>query len=1002
MGNRNKVLWLRYGFAVLSIVVASGLRLLLDPILGDKFVFTTLFFAVMVAAWLGGFGPAVFASLLGAASAAALLLPPRGSFAVHGFDNQVGLLLYFSGSFGIALLSGSMREAQRRAEDNAHERSRAEEGLRVTLQSIGDGVICTDAAERVTFLNPVAAQLTGWREDEGRGRSLLEVFTIVNESSRLPVENPAWRALKEGVVVGLANHTVLMARDGTERPIDDSAAPIRSKSGEVIGCVLVFRDITERHRAETENREAQQQLATTLESITDGFMRLDREWRLVYVNAEAERINQLSHSESLGKTLWELFPAVVGTILEAEFRRAVTEQVTVEFENHYEPWDRWYALKGYPTPGGGLTVYMRDITDRKRAEGDLARLAAESERQRRLYEAVLTNTPDFAYVFDLNHRFTYANDALLKTWGRTWDEAIGKNCLELGYEPWHAAMHDREIEQVVASKQPIRGEVSFTGTSGPRQYDYTFVPVIGLNGEVEAVAGTTRDVTELKQSEEQFRVLAESIPQLAWTAKPDGHIFWYNRRWYDYTGSTFQQMEGWGWQSVHDSAELPKVLERWKASIAAGKRFDMVFPLKGKDGVFRPFLTRIEPVKDEEGRVLQWVGTNTDISDEKRAEEELRRLTDELSEADQRKDEFLATLAHELRNPLAPIRNGLELIRLTGSDATTVEEARMMMERQLNQMVRLVDDLMDISRISQGKIELRKERLPLTAVLASAIETSRPLIEEMGHELTVLLPKQRVVIEADLTRLAQVFMNLLNNAAKYSERGGHIWLTAERHENDVTVSVKDTGIGLAADQLPRVFEMFSQVEHSLARSQGGLGIGLSLAKQLVGMHCGRIEAHSDGQGKGSEFVVHLPIVLHASEALPAGGNEKPVAAKSSLRILIVDDNRDGANSLAMMLRVMGNEIRTAYDGEEAVSATVDFQPDVILLDIGLPKLNGYEACRRIREQSDGRRVLIIAQTGWGQEEDHQRSQEAGFDHHLVKPVDARTLTTLLSELSELN
>ena len=459
--------------------------------------------------------------------------------------------------------------------------------------------------------------------------------------------------MKEGVVVGLANHTILIARDGNERPIDDSAAPIRSTVGEVIGCVLIFRDITERHRAEAENRDARQQLATTLESITDGFMRLDRNWRVVYVNDEAERINQLPRSETLGKPLWELFPAVVGTILEVEFRRAVAEQVTVEFENHYEPWDRWYSLKGYPTPCGGLTVYMRDITDWKRAEDDLARLAAESERQRRLYEAVLTNTPDFAYVFALNHRFTYANHALLKMWGRAWEEAIGKNCLELGYEPWQAAMHDREIEQVVGSKQPVRGEVSFTGTNGRRQYDYTFVPVIGVNGEIEAVAGTARDVTERKQSEEQFRALAESITQLAWTAKPDGHIFWYNRRWFDYTGTTFEQMEGWGWQSIHDPTELPKVLERWKESIATGERFDMVFPLKGKDGVFRPFLTRIEPVKDDEGRVLQWVGTNTDISDAKRVEEELRRLTAELSEADHRKDEFLATLAHELRNPLA-------------------------------------------------------------------------------------------------------------------------------------------------------------------------------------------------------------------------------------------------------------------------------------------------------------------------------------------------------------
>jgi len=321
-----------------------------------------------------------------------------------------------------------------------------------------------------------------------------------------------------------------------------------------------------------------------------------------------------------------------------------------------------------------------------------------------------------------------------------------------------------------------------------------------------------------------------------------------------------------------------------------------------------------------------------------------------------------------------------------------------MMERQLEQMVRLVDDLMDVSRISRGKLELKREPMELAAVVNSAVETSRPLIDQMGHKLTVALPEESVIIDADLTRLAQVFLNLLNNAAKYSDPGGHIQLHAERQGSDVVVSVRDTGIGIADHQLPDIFEMFSQVDRSLEKSQGGLGIGLTLVRSLVEMHGGRVEAHSEGLGKGSEFVVRLPVVVKASLPQAVGGSEDSTPSKLALRILVVDDNRDSASTLSMMLKILGNKTRAAYDGEEAVAAALEFQPDVILLDIGLPKLNGYEACRRIREQPGGEKITIIAQTGWGQDDDRQRTQEAGFDHHLVKPIDTAMLTKLLGEL----
>jgi CheY-like chemotaxis protein len=328
------------------------------------------------------------------------------------------------------------------------------------------------------------------------------------------------------------------------------------------------------------------------------------------------------------------------------------------------------------------------------------------------------------------------------------------------------------------------------------------------------------------------------------------------------------------------------------------------------------------------------------------------------------------------------------------------------MERQLQQMVRLVDDLLDVSRISRNKLELRKEWVELAAVVQRAVETSRPLIEAAAHQLTVSLPPEPILLDADPVRLAQAFSNLLNNAAKYSERAGRIWLTAElasggrEPPREVVVRVRDTGVGIPADKLPHVFEMFMQVERSLERSQGGLGIGLTLVQRLVQMHEGSVEAHSDGPGKGSEFIVRLPVVIvpKPQGVQERGGNGESARARVRRRILVVDDNRDSADSLAMMLKLLGHDVATAHDGLAAVERVRAFQPDVALLDLGMPKLNGYDAARRIRQQPWGQGLVLIALTGWGQEEDMQRSQEAGFDYHLVKPVELAALEKLLAGL----
>jgi CheY-like chemotaxis protein/two-component sensor histidine kinase len=337
-------------------------------------------------------------------------------------------------------------------------------------------------------------------------------------------------------------------------------------------------------------------------------------------------------------------------------------------------------------------------------------------------------------------------------------------------------------------------------------------------------------------------------------------------------------------------------------------------------------------------------------------------------------------------------------MRRADGHGTVAEQSRKMMERQVEQMVRLIDDLIDVSRISRGRIELRRERVELEVVVRSAVEAIRPLVEAAAHELTVTLPPEPVHLDADPTRLTQVFSNLINNAAKYTERGGHIWLTGERRGGEVVISVRDTGIGIAAEHLPRLFEMFSQVAPALERSQGGLGVGLSLVRGLVGLHGGSVEAHSGGPGRGSEFIVRLPITDSPVRRVPqeageAGDQPRPGPKH---RILVVDDNRDAADSLGMMLRMMGHDVRTAYDGLEAVQAAAAFRPDLVLLDIGLPRMNGYEAARHLREQPWARSMALIALTGWGQEEDRRRALDAGCDHHLTKPVDPAALEKLLA------
>ena len=747
---------------------------------------------------------------------------------------------------------------------------------------------------------------------------------------------------------------------------------------------------------ETALRQEQERLSVILGSITDSFMTFDAHWRFVFLNEQVATRLGKRRSELIGQNIWEVLPDAVGNEAYRQLHRAMSERISVEYEVFYPQWQLWFAHRGYPTADGGLAVYSRDITDRKQAEETVR----DSERQLRL-------ATDYAPVLiahcDTEGRYKFVNKPYAARFGLHPKDVIGQRLPDVIGQKAYATF-ERHVAETLAGN-PIEFEVEIPYQTGGTQFmRCAYMPerdgenVVGFVAAIVNITDRKRAEERLREAEEKFRTLADNIPQLAWIADAgtDGQIHWFNQNWYEYTGTTLEQMKGQGWHAVHHPDHAQRVINKFAHHVKEGLDWEDTFPLRGKDGQFRWFLSRMKVIRDESGAVVRIFGTNTDITEQRAMADLLRQQSADLSEADRRKNEFLSILAHELRNPLAPIRNGLQVLKLAKGNAEAAEQSRVMMERQLAQMVRLIDDLMDVSRISRGKVELRKERVELAKIVQQAVETSRPLIEAKEHNLTVAVPPRPIIVDADVTRLTQVLANLLNNAAKYSEPCGHITLTAERQGSDAVVSVKDTGVGIPADMLPKVFDLFTQVDQSLEKSQGGLGIGLSLVRGLVEMHGGSVEARSEGQGKGSEFIVRLPVDLAAmTEANPPAGDDEPACPSQRCRILVADDNADAATTLSMLLTVMGNEVRTANDGLQAVNVATEFRPDVILLDIGMPKLNGYEACRRIRQEPWAENTVLIALTGWGQEDDRRQSRDSGFHHHLVKPVDPAALNKLL-------
>jgi len=751
--------------------------------------------------------------------------------------------------------------------------------LQVTLSSIGDAVITTDREGNVTFLNPVAQSLTGWSLDEAAGQPLDTIFKIVNEETRKTVENPATKALREGLVVGLANHTLLIAKGGKEGPIDDSAAPIRNANGEVTGVVLVFRDITERRHQEQAIQDSLSYAENIIATLREPFLVLDDGLRVKTANHRFYETFRVSPDETEARFIYDLGN---GQWDMPELHKLLNEVLSNHHPIHDFEIERTFPTIGRKTMelnasrfesvnhGPNLILLaIEDITERKQAEDSLR----QSEvRYRRLFESA----KDGILILDATTgKVTAANPYIEEVLGYAPNELSGK-----------------ELWQI----------------------------------------GLFQDIGESK--------------------------------------AAFQQLLEQGFIRYHN------------------------LPLETKDGQQREveFVSNVYP--EDHHHVIQC--NIRDIT----ARAQLERATaqaEALADLHRRKDEFLAMLSHELRNPLAPILNATHLLSLQKDENHIQQQARTIIERQVGQLAHLVDDLLDISRVTTGKIRLHEEETDLRGVVERAIEATRPLLEQRKHELTVALPPDPLWLRADATRIEQVVVNLLNNAAKYTDEGGRIRLSVEQEGTDAVLRVRDTGVGIASELLPRIFDLFTQGQRTLDRSQGGLGIGLTLALKIVELHRGTVGATSAGIGQGSEFTVRLPLMVSKSskESKPS---ETVLPSSPTARVLVVDDNVDAAESTGMILRFSGHDVQVAYSGQSALEMAVEYQPSVILLDIGLPEMDGYEIARRLRQRPQLSKVWLIALTGYGQDSDRQRSQEAGFDYHMVKPIDSEKLEELIAKL----
>lgn len=626
----------------------------------------------------------------------------------------------------------------------------------------------------------------------------------------------------------------------------------------------------------------------------------------------------------------------------------------------------------------------------------LAARERELEQSDERLRLILDNAPVFIYVVDESGHFLSVGPGWLERNGIDSATVVGRSLHEVF--PAAADQFAENNRRVLDSESTLQ----FEETYGGRTFLSVKVPVREEDGKAYAVCGMSVDITDrkraedaLRESEDRFRSFTDSLPLMVWVHDATGAQEFVNRTFCEFFGVDREEMRDGRWRALMHPDDAAGYAQEFMECVRDRRPFHAEVRVRRYDGAWRWIESWGRPRFSPSRVFLGFVGTSADMTDRKDAEESARRSEAALLEADRRKDEFLAILSHELRNPLAPMRNALEIMRLHGDDRPELQQPLEVVDRQVTQLVRLVDDLLDISRITLGRVALRRAIVDLRQIADDALLISRPELDKAHHRVSVDLPSQPVYVDGDRVRLAQVVSNLLNNAARYTPRGGSVAVRVTDEGADGVLLVEDTGIGMSADVLDRIFEPFvSEGEYS----SGGLGIGLALAKSLTELHGGTLKASSGGPGHGSCFVVRLPLVETArSRERPA---DELLRTDRPWRLLLVDDNEDAANTQAELLRLLGHEVEVAFDGAEALSKVAAFRPDAVLLDLGLPGMDGYEVAERMRRLEEARDVLLIAQTGRGQEGDRIRTAAAGFDAHVVKPAEIRALLDLLDSATE--
>lgn len=876
-----------------------------------------------------------------------------------------------------------------------------------------------------TSVNTAWTTRLGWTEEELLGRPFSELIhpdegalAVFANGSRAPLSTPcehrlrhkdgsyrwfAWTAALAGETVYGNGRDTTMEREN-EAALRAAEAALQNSLAFLAGTGAVARAMRESDwSASTLGHPGQwpQSLRSVVNLVVGSAFPMFVCWGpqlvMLYNDAYAAIMGE-RHPAALGRPFWEVWPELSADLEPLIARPLAGESFFVEnlpfrIRRHGFDEDTWFTFSYSPLVQedgriAGLYCVCVETTQAVLAQRQL--LAREEWLKSLFHQA-----PGFAAVLrGPNHHFEMVNQTYQNITGnrplvgltvaQAFPEVIGQ-----GYGALMDGVYATG-EPYVARAAPVTVNQGEGKAPYEALLDLMYQPLRDAQGRIEGIFLQGNDVTEQHRAQQALQAFSDSIPAIAWVATPDGLLERFNAQWYDYTGTNPEQALGRGWVKCVHPDDLLVARAVWEGARDGNEAWRVEYRLRGQDGVYRWFLARAVPQLDASGKVARWFGTTIDIDDARQAAQSLR-------DADRQKDEFLATLAHELRNPLAPIRTAVHLLAAPKASEQSRSRATEIIGRQVGHMSRLLEDLLDVARITQRKLVLKKERVQVSSVVEAAMEAARPLAEAKRHQLVADLESSAALVAADPVRLAQVLTNLLNNAVKYTDTGGLIRLETRREGDELCFTVTDNGIGLTPLALDHVFTMFAQEKTAIERSEGGLGIGLALAKGLVQLHGGSLSAHSAGEGQGSCFMVKLPLdaaLEEQSAPAAAGPSALPLPA---LKVLLADDNRDSADALADLLRISGHVVHIAYDGAQAADLAGRLQPDVLILDIGMPGMTGYEVAKQVRSQPGGARPLLIAATGWGQDEDRQRATTAGFDLHLTKPFDPVQLVRLIAE-----